>query len=117
MTFTECSEVFNIIICKPLNLEDNTMKKSILLFILWGVAGEILTCINIILTRFDPLTGWILWFCAIALTLAMMSLIRNDAKAEQVTWLTVISKIIFIINAVFGGLGVIFFLLSKLFGA
>ena len=42
------------------------MKKSILLFILWGVAGVILTCINIILTRFDPLTGWILWFCRAA---------------------------------------------------
>lgn len=92
------------------------MKKSLLLFILWVVAGVILTCINIILNEFDPVAGWILWFCAIALTLAMMSLIRNDAKAEQVTWLAVISKVIFIINAVFGGLGVIFFLLSKLFG-
>jgi hypothetical protein len=92
------------------------MKKSLLLFILWAVAEVILTCINIILTRFDPLTGWILWFCAIALTLAMMSLIRTTAKAEQVTWLAVVSKVIFIINAVFGGLGVIFFLLSKLFG-
>ena len=91
------------------------MKKSILLFILWGVAGVILTCINIILTRFDPLTGWILWFCAIALTLAIMSLIRTIAKAEQATWLAVVSKILLIINSVFGGLGVIFFLLSKLF--
>ena len=91
------------------------MKKSLLLFILWAVAGAILTCINIILTRFDPLTGWILWFCAIALTLAIMSLIRTIAKAEQATWLAVVSKILLIINSVFGGLGVIFFLLSKLF--
>ena len=90
------------------------MKKSILLFILWGIVGVILTPVNIILNEFDPVAGWIIWFCAIALTLAIMSLIRTIAKAEQATWLAVVSKILLIIIAVFGGLSVIFWFLSHL---
>ena len=90
------------------------MKKSILIFILWAVAGAILTCINIILARFDPVSGWIVCLCAFVMTLAMLSLTRTVAKSEQVTWLAVVSKALMIVYCIWGAVGLVLFVLSRM---
>lgn len=95
------------------------MKKSILIFILWGVTTVILTGVYLALamfqanTRFE-ITGWIIYLCVAVLTLATMPIIRTQAKAEQVTWLAVVSKVLIIVYSVWGAVGLLLFVLSRI---
>lgn len=95
------------------------MKKSILIFILWAVITVILTVIYLALTMFQTnaqfeITGWIIYLCVAVLTLATMPIIRTQAKAEQVTWLAVVSKVLTIFCSVWAALGLVLFILSRI---
>ena len=95
------------------------MKKSILIFILWGVTTVILTGVYLALAMFQAntqfeITGWIIYLCVAVLTLATMPIIRTQAKAEQVTWLAVVSKVLMIVCCVWGAVGLLLFVLSKI---
>lgn len=95
------------------------MKKSILIFILWAVITVILTGVYLALTMFQTnarfeITGWIIYLCVAVLTLATMPIIRTQAKAEQVTWLAVVSKVLMIIYSVWGAVGLLLFVLSRI---
>lgn len=95
------------------------MKKSVFLFILWAAAAFILTCIHLVLmmnghAARNPMIGWILLLCTAVMTLAMMRLIRVNAKAEKVTWLAIVSKVLLIFYSITAALGVLIFILSRL---
>lgn len=93
-------------------------KKSVILFILWAVATFVLTSIYLALMFFRhpqmPDVGWILSLCIAGMTFAMMSLIRINAKAEKITWLAVVSKVLLIVYSALGAAGVLMFILSRL---
>ena len=96
------------------------MKKSIFLFILWAVISVVLTCIYLMLMMFDrnsqfEIVGWIICLCTAGVTLGTMPVIRTQAKAEQITWLVVLSKVLLIACSIWGAIGLVFFLLSRLF--
>lgn len=94
-------------------------KKSVLLFVLWAVAATILTCIYLALmmnvhTPQVPMIGWILFLCTGVLSLSMMSLIRTNAKAERITWLAVVSKVLMIFYSIISTVGLLMLFLSTL---
>lgn len=96
------------------------MKKSILLFILWAAAAFMLTGIYLALMMTghavrNPMIGGILFLCVAVMTLPMMALIRVNAKAEKITWLAIVSKILLIFYSISGAMGVLMFILSRLF--
>lgn len=95
-------------------------KNSVILFILWAVAVSVLTFVYLALMMNgysvqSPDIGWILSFCVSGVTIAMMWLIRINAKAEKLTWLAIVSKILLIFYSVCTALGVLIFFLSRLF--
>ena len=87
-------------------------KKSLLLFILWVVAVFVMTCICMVLLRFPGTStvGWILFLRTAVVTLAIMSMIRTNAKAEQIIWLAVVSKVLLIVYSIEGAFGLFLFI-------
>ena len=90
------------------------MKKSIFLFILWAVATVVLTCVYLI-TMMNPanaqnwLIGWILYLCVGVVTVAVMPLIRYNAKVEGIKWLTIVAKVLLIVYSIQLATGALFF--------
>jgi hypothetical protein len=91
------------------------MKKSIFLFIFWAVATVVLTCVYLI-TMMNPantqnwLIGWILYLCVGMITVAVMPLIRYNAKVEGIKWLTIVAKVLLIAYSIQLAAGALFFI-------
>jgi uncharacterized membrane protein len=99
---------------------DTMKKKSVKLFILWGVSSFILVCVYMALMMSQSfglqLQPWIvgLYLFFMVYSIYMMLLVRKHAKAERVLWLTIVSKALLISYAAFLALWVLIFGLVRL---
>ena len=95
-------------------------KKSVKLFITWGVSLFILVCIYMAL-MLRQMTGlgfqqWTvgLYVFTMVYSIYMMLRVRMRAKAERVIWLAIVSKALLIAYSAFTALWALIFGLSRL---